>query len=198
MLEHPVYLRIPTENEQPFFQNPSCAEVVIGAVMKAQHSGWMRLHGFVILPETLELVATPLKLSVSALVGHLQSETIPLLTILIPNAGLIWNRYFMRTPLESQRSLDARLSILLLSPVAAGLAESAEAYGFSSANARYSGTISVFAGFQNGNAEVHPPEAAPTIEQVVAQTAPTPPDPELSAADSVTATKEIPAAKSEV
>ena len=39
MVEQPVYLRIPTENEQPLFANASCAEVVIGAVMKAQQSG---------------------------------------------------------------------------------------------------------------------------------------------------------------
>jgi len=196
MLEQPVYLRIPTENELPFFQRHSCAEVVIGAVMKAQHSGWMRLHGFVILPETLEIVATPLKLSVSALVGHIQSETIPLLTILIPNAGLIWNRYFMRTPLINQRALDARLNILLLSPVASGLADYAEAYGFSSANPRYSGTTSVYSGFPNSKTDTKELEAAPVIEQVDPPTH----DPQTPASQpsSVTATNEIPAAKTEV
>ena len=151
LLEQPVYLRLPTENEEPLFERRSCAEVVISAVMRAQQSGWMHLHGFVVLPETLELVATPLKLSVSALVGYLESETIPLLGVLIPNTDLIWNRYFMRTPLETQRSLDARLKILLLAPVARGLAETAESYAYSSANPRYAGATSAFLGFQSSH-----------------------------------------------
>lgn len=148
MGDQPVYLRIPTENEQPLFERHSCAEVVIGAVMKAQQSGYMRLHAFVVLPETLEMVATPINMSVGALVGMIESETIPLLGVLMPNSGLIWNRYFMRSPLETQRALDARLNMLLLSPVARGLAESAAGYAYSSANARYSDVTTAFTGFK--------------------------------------------------
>src|SRR5690606_23372907 len=107
MLEQPIYLRIPTENEQPFFARHSCAEVVIGAVIKAQFSGWMRLHGFVVLPQALEIAATPLKMSVSAMVGYIESETIPLLSILINNANLIWSPHYLKVPLETQRALDA-------------------------------------------------------------------------------------------
>ena len=158
MVEQPVYLRIPTENELPVFANASSAEVVISAVIRAQQSGWMTLHGFVVLPETLELVATPLKVSVSALVGYIESETIPLLTVLLSGNSLIWNRHFMRSPLETQRALDARMNMLLLSPVARGLAESAEAYAYSSVNPRYSDTTSVFTGFRKATAPLSLPE----------------------------------------
>jgi len=158
MVEQPVYLRIPTENEMSLFENASSAEVVISAVVRGQEAGWMTLHGFVVLPETLELVATPLKVSVSALVGYIESERIPLLSILLPENGLIWNRHFMRSPLETQRSLDARLSILLLSPVARGLAETAESYAYSSANPRYAGTTSVFTGFKGKTGPLLPIE----------------------------------------
>jgi hypothetical protein len=151
MVDQPVYLRIPTENELPLFANASSAEVVISAVIRAQQSGWMTLHAFVVLPETLELVATPLKVSVSALVGYIESETIPLLSILLPNNNLIWNRHFMRSPLETQRALDARLNILLLAPVARGLAESADAYAYSSVNPRYADTTSPFTGFRKAD-----------------------------------------------
>jgi hypothetical protein len=148
MVDLPIYLRIPTENELPFFDNPSCAEVVIGTVIKAQEMGWLTLHGFVVLPETLEMVVTPLKFSVGALVGFVESETIPLLNVMLTPTSIIWNRYFMRTPLETQRALDARLKMLLLSPVARGLCDSAEAYPYSSANPRYAGTSSPYTGFQ--------------------------------------------------
>jgi hypothetical protein len=147
MVDQPVYLRIPTENELPLFANASSAEVVISAVIRAQQSGWMNLHGFVVLPETLELVATPLMVSVSALVGYIESETIPLLSVLLPDHGILWNRHFMRSPLETQRSLDARLNMLLLSPVARGLANSAETYAYSSVNPRYAETTTVYTGF---------------------------------------------------
>ena len=167
MSEQPVYLRVPTENEEPLFQRHSAAEVVISAVIKAQQAGWMRIHGFVVLPESLEMVVTPVGLSVSALVGYIESETIPLLTILMPTTGLIWNRYFMRTPLETQRSLDARLKILLLAPVARGLAETAETYAYSSANPRYTGTTSAFGGFQKpaGGAEAADESATEPLAQ---------------------------------
>lgn len=148
MVDLPVYLRIPTENELPLFDNPSCAEVVIGTVINAQDMGWLDLHGFVVLPETLEMVVTPLKFGVSALVGYVESETIPLLSVMLTPVGVIWNRHFMRTPLETPRALDARLKMLLLSPVARGLCETAEAYPYSSANPRYSGVTNPYTGFQ--------------------------------------------------
>ncbi len=107
----------------------------------------MRLHGFVVLPETLELVATPLNLSVSALVSAVESETTPPLRKLVSNGGLIWSRYFMRTPLDTQRAFNVRLSLLLLSPIARGLSLSPEAYPHSSANPRYSGVTSTYTGF---------------------------------------------------
>jgi hypothetical protein len=55
----------------------------------------------------------------------------------------------MRTPLETPRALDARLKMLLLSPVARGLCDSAESYPYSSANPRYSDVTSPYVGFQS-------------------------------------------------
>ncbi len=152
MDEHPYYIRMPAENEDALFQRRSCAEVVISTVIQAQDSGWMRLHGFVLLPESLEMVATPVRLGVSALIAHIQAETIPLLAVLDPNGGFIWSRHFMRTPLETQRALDARLRMLILAPVAQGLIEAAADYTYSSANPRYTGTISTYQGFSNSAA----------------------------------------------
>ena len=148
MHNQPVYLRMPTENEAPYFKNRSCAEAVIGAVIDAQKETWMQLHGFVVLPEALEIVATPVKQGVSGLVAHLQSETIPLLAILLPNAGLIWEKRFMQIPLATQRALDARLAMLLLAPVASGIVEMAASYPYSSANSRYATTVCTYTGFE--------------------------------------------------
>ncbi len=157
MSNQPAYLRIPSENEAPYFRNRSCAEAVIGVVIEAQKQDWMQLHGFVVLPEALELVATPVKQGVSGLVAHIQSETIPLLAILLPNAGLIWEKRFMHIPLTTQRALDARLAMLLLAPVATGIVDMAASYPYSSANPRYSATVTTYTGF----------DAADTLEVAV-------------------------------
>lgn len=143
----PVYLRIPTENEAAYFKNRSCAEAVISVVVEAQKAGWMQLHGFVVLPEALEIVATPVKQGAIGLVAHIQAETIPPLAILLPSATSIWERRFLQIPLTTQRALDARLAMLLLAPVASGIVDMAAAYPYSSANPRYITTVSVYTGF---------------------------------------------------
>jgi hypothetical protein len=159
MPNHPVYVRIATENEVSYFKNRSATEAIIGVVIEAQKQNWMQLHGFVVLPEALELVATPIKQGVSGLVAHIQAETIPLLAILLPNASAIWERRFMQIPLTTQRALDARLAILLLAPVAAGIVDIAASYPYSSANARYAANVSVYTDFsKRSTAEI--PRAA--------------------------------------
>lgn len=147
MDEQPVYIHIPTEGEQPLLNCQSCAEAVIATVVKAQADGWMHLHGFVVLPEALEMVVTPLRHTVGVLVGYIESETIPVLSALLPASGIIWGRCFMRSPLENPRAFEARLNILLLMPVAHGLADHPAAYVYSSAHPRYAGATSPYTGF---------------------------------------------------
>jgi len=148
MLENPVYVRLATHDEQPYLKQQSAAEVVISVVASAQKQGWMRLHGFVVLPDALEIVCTPIKQGVSGVMAHIQAETIPLLIVLAPEAGLVWARRFAEVPLKTQLALDARLKMLLLSPVAGGMVEAPEQYPYSSANARYSTLVVPYAGFR--------------------------------------------------
>lgn len=173
MPNQPVYVRIPTENETPFFKNRSAAEAVIGAVIEAQKQEWMQLHGFVVLPEALELVATPLKQGVPSLVAHLQADTIPPLAILLPSATTIWERRYTHISLTTQRALDARLAMLLLAPVASGIVDMAAVYPYSSANPRYTASVSVYTGFADARATaeaeaikpspVEPPSGAQSV-----------------------------------
>lgn len=147
MLEHPVYVRIPTEDEQPYFENQSSAEAVIGALITAQKQGWLRLHGFVVLPDALEVVMSPIRQGVSGVVAHLQAETTPILSILIQGARLIWSYTYAYKPILTQNTLNARLEMLKLSPVAQGLCDAPEDYIYSSANPRYRAEVSIYAGF---------------------------------------------------
>lgn len=155
MSDSPFYIRMTTENDEPLLKHRSSAEAVISAVISAQMQGWMRLHGFVVLPEALEMVMSPIKQSVAGVVGQIQAETIPLLAVLLPYAGVVWGRKFTQVALASQPALDARLSMMLLAPVANSIVDSAEVYPYSSANPRYTSTVSVYAGFTKPNGEAH-------------------------------------------
>lgn len=150
MITQPVYLRIATEDEAPYLKNRSCAELVIGAVIEAQKVDWMQLHGFVVLPEALEMVVTPLKFTLVNLIARLQAETIPPLAVLLPQSKTIWEAHVLQLPLRTQRALDARLAMLLLAPVASGIVDMAASYPYSSANPRYANSISVYTGFGKG------------------------------------------------
>jgi hypothetical protein len=150
-----MYIRMTTENEEPLLKNRSSAEAVISVVISAQSQGWLRLHGFVVLPEALEMVMSPIKQSVSGVVGHIQAETIPLLAVLLPNAGMVWARRFTQLSLTTQQALDARLNMLLLAPVANGISDRAESYPYSSANPRYAAAVSVYAGFAKAEPNGH-------------------------------------------
>jgi hypothetical protein len=175
MVNQPVYIRIPTENEAPYFRNRSCAEAVIGVVIEAQKQDWMQLHGFVVLPEALELVATPIKQGVSGLVAYIESETIPLLAILLPGAGVIWEKRFMQITLTTPRALDARLAMLLLAPVASGIVDMAASYPYSSANPRYTAAVSAYTGFEaQAEAETAAVAAVPEAPPVDADGAKSP------------------------
>lgn len=160
MSDFPAYIRMTTENEEPLLKHHSSAEAVISAVISAQMQGWMRLHGFVVLPEALEIVMSPIKQSVSGVIGQIQAETIPLLAVLLPNAGVVWARKFTQVALTTQPALDARLGMMLLAPVANSIVDMAEAYPYSSANPRYAATVSVYAGFTKPNGEA---QATPVV-----------------------------------
>lgn len=147
MFENPVYLRLPTENDQPYFANPSSAEVVMSVLVNAQKQGWLRLHGFVVLPDALEMVTTPIKQGVSGMVAYLQAETIPLITVLQPQTGLVWTSKYITLPLKTRSAMEARLRMMHLAPVANGITETAEAFPYSSANPRYTSTVVSYAGF---------------------------------------------------
>lgn len=148
MIDHPVYIRLKTENDRPYFENRSCAEVVIGVLMNMQQNGWLRMHGFVLLPNELELVASLIRQGVAGTVAELQAESIPLLSVLLPNSNFVWSTKFSHDTLKSKGAFDARLEMLRLSPVAHGITDDALTYPYSSANVRYKSTVTVYAGFK--------------------------------------------------
>lgn len=147
MLEHPVYVRVQTEDSAPYFENQSSAEAVISALINAQHQGWLRLHGFVVLPDAMEVVISPIRQGVSGVIAHIQSEMIPILSILLRDAVLIWDPNYIQSGLITQKMLVARLEIMRLKPVALGLVEEPEAYSYSSVNPRYQRHVAMYAGF---------------------------------------------------
>jgi hypothetical protein len=182
MLDHPYYLRLTTENDAPYFQRPSAAETVISTLVQIQRQGWLRLHGFVLLPNVLEVVASLLRQRPAGTVAHFQAESIPPLCVLVNSANMIWNTQYQCSELTSQRALDARLEILLLLPVAAQITETAAEYPYSSANPRYQSCVSIYAGFRMARDTDHQPDKHPT-EETTAVAAETVAEPDSSEVD---------------
>ena len=166
MLEHPIYLQIPTDSHNPHFTNHSAAEVVISTLINIQQRGWLRLHGFVLLPDSLDMVTSLIRQGVSGVVGQIESETIPMLSVLMPKNGIFWAQAHNYAVLETKLAFDARLKILHLSPVARGLVDKADRYTYSSANPRYQTHVAPYAGFMSlGHMELDNDEDDTTIIQ---------------------------------
>ena len=181
VLEYPVYVRMPTEDNKPYFESRSSAEAVISIIISAQNQGWLRLHGFVVLPDGLEIVMSPIRQGVTGVVAYLQSEMIPILSVLQPGSMHVFARSYSHAPIKTEKSLTARLNMLALAPVAHGICEAAEDYPFSSSSPRYKANVASYAGFSksvpkdnpalstdvagaaaNDAAETNPPAAAET------------------------------------
>ncbi len=154
MQDHPMYLRVPTEDNNPYLKNKSAAEAVISAIINAQNQGWLRVHGFVVLPDALELVISPIRQGAAGVIAHLQAEMMPVLSVLLPEAMFIWSTTPTYMSVDTQKALNARLQMLELSPVAQGLCDAPEEYTYSSTNPRYKANVAVYAGF----AKMLPPD----------------------------------------
>ncbi len=148
MLDYPMYIRMPTDKGAVFFAQPSSAEAVIASLITAQDRGWLRLHGFVLLPDALEMVASLIRQGVAGTVAQLQAETIPVLSVLMPTAGVIWASQYSYAQIKTQVALDARLEMLRLSPVANAVVDDARTYPYSSSSPRYRRNIAPYAGFR--------------------------------------------------
>ena len=166
VLEYPVYVRMPTEENKPYFESKSSAEAVISIIISAQNQGWLRLHGFVVLPDGLEMVMSPIRQGVTGVVAYLQSEMIPILSVLQPGSMHVFARHYSHAPIKTEKSLTARLNMLALAPVAHGICEAAEDYPFSSSNQRYKANVASYAGFSKSVPKDNPVLATGPTETV--------------------------------
>ncbi len=147
MIENPVYVQLPTEDNAPHFGNNSAAEAVIDTLIHAQNEGWLRLHGFAVLPDSLELVMSPIRQGVSGVVAHIQSYMVPVLSVLLPHAVMVWSPRYEYKPLLTQKAMNARLKMMRLAPIAQGICDASEEYPYSSVNPRYRECVAMYAGF---------------------------------------------------
>lgn len=147
MVDKPTFLRMPTENDAPYFASFSCAEILIDSLMAAQRRGWLQLHAFTVLPNAVELLATSLKQDIMGIKEYFQAQTTPLLTILLPKAANVWDRRFVVKWLDSQRAYDLQQEVMRCSPVDYRLSHTPELYPYSSAHPRYEGLVTPYMGF---------------------------------------------------
>jgi hypothetical protein len=135
--EQAVFIRIDTADCKPYLQGPSCAELVVSTLFAGREKGWFDLIGFVVLPNEVQLLIYPRRLVVSTLVNSLETDLYPMMSVLTPISGSIFDTDFYREKVDCDEECRQRLRWMHLAPVRARLATLAETYPFSSANPRY-------------------------------------------------------------
>ncbi|MDX2162987.1 MAG: hypothetical protein SF162_16850 [bacterium] len=156
MLNKPTYLRIPTEQDAPYFASASAAEIIVDRLMAAQRRGNLLLHAFVVLPNAVELIATPLGTDMIDIKDELQAHTAILLNILLPKAAQVWDRRFIVKWLDTQRALDLQLQVMACLPLEHALADQPTFYAYSWLHPRYKGCTSPYMRFMHAEAIATP------------------------------------------
>jgi len=88
-----------------------------------------KLHAFVVMPDHIHLILTPLEITLERAVGLIKGGFSHRLASNFP----VWQRGFTDHRIRDAEDMESRRSYLHRNPVRAGLAEAADLYRFSSA-----------------------------------------------------------------
>ena len=126
------YLTSVANNRLPVFQSDELKLITCQALNDARRSGGFAIYAYVIMPDHLHLLITPtmvtLERSMQLIKGgfsHRLGSTLP-----------VWQRGFTDHRIRDTADFLTRLQYIHRNPVEARLCEQAEAYAFSSANAK--------------------------------------------------------------
>jgi len=118
-----------THDRRRLFQVDSNAQLFIDTLQHYRRDGRYKLHAFVVMPDHVHLILTPLEITLERAVGMIKGGFSRRLGSKFP----VWQRGFTDHRIRDAVDLEARRRYLLLNPVKAGLVEAAELYRYSSA-----------------------------------------------------------------
>ena len=105
------------------------AQLFIETVQHYRREGRYKLHAFVVMPDHVHLILTPLEVTLERAVGLIKGGFSHRLASNFP----VWQRGFTDHRIRDAADMEARRSYLHLNPVRARLAEAEDLYPYSSA-----------------------------------------------------------------
>lgn len=140
-MSRPIFLSQTTLDTEPYFESPTCAEMVVSAIHHGREQGWYYLIAFAVLPDEMQMVVVPRKQPLDKIIPALRDHSTPLLSIVLFGETDIWDPRSVRRPITNPRMLQMQIEQVHLTPVMQGLSRSPTEYPFSSANERFSDMI---------------------------------------------------------
>ena len=118
-----------TYNSRRLFQVTANAELFLETLQHYRREGHFKLHAFVVMPDHVHLLMTPLDISLERAVGFVKGGFSHRLSSKCP----VWQREFTDRRMRDRQEFETRREYIHQNPVRARLVDSAELYRFSSA-----------------------------------------------------------------
>jgi putative DNA methylase len=118
---------------QAFLANPKVADIVERAFLHFDGERY-RLHAWVVMPNHVHIVATPLRdLSLASVVHSWKSFTATMANRALGRSGAFWSREYFDRVIRDEAHYANAVSYAAMNPVRAGLCKRPEDWRFSSA-----------------------------------------------------------------
>lgn len=118
-----------TYNRRRLFQVEANALLLIETLHRYRKQGNYKLHAFVVMPDHIHLLITPETVSLERAIGLIKGGFSRRLASKLP----VWQRGFTDHRIRDEGDLEVRRTYIHQNPVRAHLAETADAYQYSSA-----------------------------------------------------------------
>jgi putative transposase len=118
-----------TYNRRRLLQSRANAELFLETLQHYRTLGHYKLHAFVVMPDHVHLILTPLGITLERAVGFIKGGFSHRLASKTP----VWQRGFTDHRMRDAEDMEVRRMYLHLNPVRGRLVEAAELYPYSSA-----------------------------------------------------------------
>lgn len=134
--ENAVYnITCNTYSRQPIFKEKKAAAFLMNILGYYKIVLKFNLYCYCIMPDHLHIIIQPrsAKYNISEIMRHIKGSFARAYNNLIRKNGIIWQRRFFDTILQTEEEFLTRLNYILQNPVRAGIMNEAKEYPYSSA-----------------------------------------------------------------
>ena len=121
-----------TYDRRRLFQLPANADLFLETIQHYRSLGHYKLHAFVVMPDHVHLILTPLDTALERAIGFIKGGFSHRLGSKLP----VWQRGFTDHRIRDAADMETRRAYLHMNPVRGGLVTTAELYPYSSAYRR--------------------------------------------------------------